>query len=55
MYLIQHTEDQEEVKSWIAWAKQRPEKAYVGLLAKNDMETVFWDKHGMIHIDHLQK
>ena len=51
------TETKQQSKQWVSSGKFSPNKAKVGLSAKEVMATVLWDAdaRGIIHIDYLQK
>lgn len=48
-------ETKEQSKQWTAPGESKPKKAKVGLSANKVLATVFWDAHGIIHIDYLEK
>lgn len=48
-------ETKEQSKQWVSQGNSKPKKAKVVLSANKVMATVFWDAHGIIHIDYLEK
>lgn len=45
----------DQAKQWIFSGEPASKKAKMSLSTKKVMATVFWDAHGIIHIDYLQK
>ena len=48
-------ETKQHSKQWVSPGESVLKKAKVGLSANKVMATIFWDAHGIIHIDYLQK